>query len=868
MRYSFLLLLTFLFPYISVLSQQTNEAPKITYSGIPHKYEIADIKVTGIENLDPKILVNLSGLRIGQVIPVPGDEITEAIKRYWKHGLFSDVKILADKIQGRKIWLEIRLKERPRLSEINFLGLKKSEVETVSEKVAMMKGSQVTPYAIDRAKKYITDYFVEKGYYNTVVDIVQRDDPNQENHVILDIHVDKKDKVKVNSLVFKGNEVLNSRKLDWAMKKTNEKGKLMDFFRTKKFVEEEFENDLQALIDKYNEYGYRDATIVDKKVIRNDDNTVDIEIDIDEGQKYYFGDITWVGNSVYPSDYLAYKLMIRKGDVFNQQQLSKRLNEDDDAVSNEYMNHGYLFASITPVETGVHNDTIDLEMRVFEGQQARINEVRIKGNTKTHEHVVRREIRTKPGQLFDKSLLIRTVRELAQLGHFDPEKINPEVLPNQEDGTVDLVYNLEEKANDQIELSGGWGAGMFVGSVGLKFSNFSIRNVFNKEAWRPLPTGDGQTLSLRAQTNGKYYQSYSVSFIEPWLGGKRPNSLSVSAYYSIQTGVSRSYYNPYSYNPYSSYGGYGGYGGYGSSYYDRDAIPSQHMKILGASVGYGKRLSWPDDWFSVYFEASYQRYDLKDWKYFIMQNGISNNLSFKAILSRRSIDNPIYTRSGSDFSVGLEITPPYSAFSSKPYDYWETAPQEERYKNIEYHKWTFSGAVFKPLDRGRKLVIMGRVQMGFLGYYNKYLKSPFEKFVVGGDGMSGYNTYGSQTIGVRGYENSSLTPIMYVKDDYGNVRQAYNGNIYTKLTLELRYPITLQPSATVFALVFAEGGNAWSEFENYNPFDLKRSAGVGLRIFLPIFGLMGIDWGYGYDHVPFRPKAGGSQFHFIIGQSF
>jgi outer membrane protein insertion porin family len=860
MRYSFLFLITLLFPYISVLSQ--TETPKISYSSLPKKYEIADIKVTGVgSSLDPKILVNLSGLRVGQVISVPGDEITGAIKRYWKHGLFSDVKIFADKIEGRKIWLEIQLKERPRLSDIKFSGLKKSEVETVSEKVAMMKGTQVTPYAIDRAKKYITDYFVEKGFYNTEVTIVQRDDPGQENHVILDINVNKKDKVKVNSLVFNGNHVLSDGKLNWAMKKTNSKKKMVNFFRTKKFVEDEFENDLQALIDKYNEYGYRDATITDYKITKNEDNTVDITIDLDEGQKYYFGDITWVGNSVYPSDYLSYKLMIQPGDVFNQNYLQKRLIEDDDAVSNEYMNNGYLFASITPVETGVHGDTIDLEMRVYEGQQAVINEVKIKGNTKTHEHVVRREIRTKPGQLFDKSLLIRTVRELAQLGHFDPEKINPEVLPNPEDGTVDIVYNLEEKANDQIELSGGWGAGMFVGSIGLKFSNFSIRNVFNPEAWRPLPTGDGQTLSLRAQTNGKYYQSYSISFIEPWLGGKRPNSLSVSAYYSIQTGVSRSYYNPYSYNPYGGYGG--GYGGYGSNYYDREAVPDQYMKILGASVGYGKRLNWPDDWFSVYFEASYQRYDLKDWNYFIMQNGISNNLSFKAILSRRSIDNPIYTRSGSDFSLGLEITPPYSALSSKPYDYWKTASQQERYKNIEYHKWTFKGAIFKPLDKARKLVIMGRVEAGFLGYYNKYLKSPFEKFVVGGDGMSGYNTYGSQTVGVRGYENSSLTPMAFIDG-----RQAYDGNLYTKVTLELRYPITLQPSATVFALVFAEAGNAWSEFKDYNPFELKRSAGVGLRIFLPIFGLMGIDWGYGYDNVPFRPNAGGSQFHFIIGQSF
>jgi len=857
MRYSFLFLITLLFPYISVLSQ--TEVPKITYSGMPKKYEIADIQVTGVENLDPNILVNLSGLRVGQVVTVPGDEISSAIRRYWKHGLFSDVKILATKIEGRKIYLEIQLKERPRLSEINFLGLKKSDLDAVAEKVDMMKGSQVTPYAIDRAKKYITDYFVDKGFYNTEVTIVQRDDPEQDNHVILDIHVDKKDKVKVRSLVFNGNEILSDKKLNWAMKKTNAKGNVMNFFRTKKFVEEEFEKDLQALIDKYNEYGYRDATIVKQSVTRNDDNTVDIVIDIQEGEKYYFGDITWIGNSVYPSDYLSYKLRIEKGDVFNQNYLQKRLLEDDDAVSNEYMNHGYLFANITPVEVGVRKDTIDVEMRVFEGQQARINEVKIKGNTKTHEQVARREIRTKPGQLFDKSLLIRTVRELAQLGHFDPEKINPEVLPNQEDGTVDIVYNLEEKANDQIELSGGWGAGMFVGSVGLKFTNFSMRNFFKPEAWKPLPTGDGQTLSLRAQTNGKYYQSYSISFIEPWLGGKRPNSLSVSAYYSIQTGVSRSYYNPYSYNPYG--GGYGS--GYNNYYYDRDAVPDQYMKILGTSVGYGKRLNWPDDWFSVYFEASYQRYDLKNWNYFIMQNGISNNLAFKVILSRRSIDNPIYTRSGSDFSLGLEITPPYSSFSSKPYDYWKTASQQERYKNIEYHKWTFKGAIFQPLDANRKLVLMGRVEMGFLGYYNKYLKSPFEKFVVGGDGMSGYNTYGSQTVGVRGYENSSLTPMAFIDG-----RQAYDGNLYTKVTLELRYPITLQPSATVFALVFAEAGNAWSEFSQYNPFQLKRSAGVGLRIFLPIFGLMGIDWGYGYDNVPFRPGAGGSQFHFIIGQSF
>nr|WP_319400049.1 outer membrane protein assembly factor BamA [uncultured Carboxylicivirga sp.] len=843
-HYKYLLILVFLLTTNYIVGQ---EVPNISYSGTPKRYEISSIEVVGVENLDPKILVNISGLRVGQEITVPGDEVSEAIRRYWNHGLFSDVKIRAKHIEGRKIDLEIYLQERPRLSEMTFYGLKKNEIETVKEKVAMMKGSQVTPYLIARAEKYIAGYFHEKGFYNTEVNIVQKDDISQANHVKLEIHVDKKDKVKVNSLIFEGNEVLTDAKLNRAMKKTNAKGKIKNFFRTKKFIKEKYDEDLVAIIDKYNELGHRDARIVSEEVVRNiEENTVDVKIKVEEGNKYYFGDITWVGNTIYLSDYLSYKLRIKKGDVFNQKLLSERLTDDEDAVSNEYMDKGYLFSSINPVEVSVQGDTIDLEMRIYEGQQASINNVIIRGNTKTHEHVVRREIRTKPGQLFSKSELIRTVRELSQLGHFDPENIQPDVQPNQDDGTVDLVYQLEERANDQIELSGGWGAGMFVGSLGLKFTNFSMRNIFNGEAWRPLPTGDGQTLALRAQTNGKYYQSYSISFTEPWLGGKKPNSLSVSMYHSIQTGVSSSYYNPY----YSTGGGYPGYG---------NANTDQHMNISGVSVGFGKRLRWPDDWFTLYTEASYQRYDLLDWNYFIMQNGISNNLNFKVVLSRRSIDNPIYTRRGSDFSVGVEFTPPWSMFSDKDWSN-PNISDEERYQKIEYHKWTFKGAVFKPIDNIEKLVVMGKMEMGYLGYYNKYLQSPFEKFILGGDGMSGYSMYGSETIGLRGYENSSLTPY--------NSSGSYDGNIYNKLTLELRYPLALQPSATVFALGFLEAGNAWSQYEDFNPFELKRSAGVGLRIFLPIFGLMGIDWGYGFDESPYRKNAGGSQFHFVIGQSF
>lgn len=854
-------------------AQNQESVPVISYSGSPRKYEIAEINVTGIQNYDPKILVNLSGLRVGQKLNVPGEEISEAIRKYWEHGLFSDVKIKASKIESGKIWLTIELRERPRLSDINYYGLKKSEIETVSDKVAMMKGSQVTPYLITRSEKYIEDYFVAKGFYNTEVQVVQKDDTTKINHVYLDITVDKKEKVKVSALDFTGNTVFKDGKLNRTMKKTNAKGKVLNFFRTKKFINETYQEDLIAVIDKYNEFGYRDMVVNYDSITRNDNNTVDIKIDIEEGRKYYIGDISWIGNSIYPGEYLGAMLRLEKGDVFNQKLLDERLFQDDDAVHNLYMNNGYLFSNIQPVEVKVYGDTIDLEMRIFEGKQATINNIVINGNTKTHEHVVRREVRTKPGQLFSKQELIRTIRELSQLGHFNPENIQPDVQPNPEDGTVDLVYNLEEKANDQIELSGGWGAGMFVGSLGLKFSNFSIRNMFNKEAWRPLPTGDGQTLSLRAQTNGAYYQSYSFSFTEPWLGGKRPNSLTVSAYRSIQTSVSDNTFS--SFNNYNSYGGSSGYGNNygGRQQVDKSQI-DQHMKISGISVGFGKRLTWPDDWFSIYAELSYQHYDLKDWRYFIMQNGVSQNLHFKVALSRNSIDNPLYTRRGSNFSVGVEFTPPFSLWLDKDYEglhktlnsptateAQRSSAQEQMYDYVEYHKWTTQGSIFTPLDKADKLVLMGKYEMGFVGYYNKFVRTPYEKFILGGDGMSGYNSYGSQTIGLRGYENSSLTP----RNNYGN----YDGNMYNKLTFEMRYPLTLQPSAQVYALAFLEAGNAWSDFKDYSPFDLKRSAGVGVRIFLPIFGLMGIDWGYGFDEVPgAASKVNGSQFHFVIGQQF
>ncbi|ASB48519.1 outer membrane protein assembly factor BamA [Alkalitalea saponilacus] len=839
---------------ILTLNGQTS-TPEISYSGTPRSYTIAGIEVVGDLNNDPQILANLSGLRVGQQITVPGDDITNAIKKYWDYGLFSDVKISAAKIEGRQIWLEIYLQERPRLSEINYTGLRRSEIDAVNDRVAMMRGSQVTPYLVDRAQRFIKSHFVERGFYNTEVSIVQRDDTARVNHVILDVHVDKKERVKVNSLTFEGNEEFTDNRLNRIMKKTNQRRRLRNFFRTKRFIEENYRNDLRAIIEKYNERGYRDAYIVEESVTRADENTVDINIKIEEGDQYYFGNITWIGNTIYPGEYLGHVLRIQKGDIFNQTRLDERLFIDDDAVHNLYMNNGYLFSRIIPVDIRIENDTVDLEMRIFEGDQATINNVIIRGNTKTHEHVIRRELRTKPGELFNKALLIRTVRELAQLGHFDPEKIQPIPLPDPDKGTVDLEYNLEEKANDQIELSGGWGAGMFVGSLGLRFTNFSVRNFFNGEAWRPLPTGDGQTLSLRAQTNGRYYQAYSVSFMEPWLGGSKPNSLSVSLHRSIQTGVSSRY------NMFNMYG----------RQQDPFALrgdDSRHFKTFGISVGLGRRLTWPDDYFVLYNELSYQHYDMKEW-HFLMSNGRANNIKFRSVLSRRSIDNPLYTRSGSDFSLGLEFTPPYSWFSDK--DYSTVTNQQELYRFIEYHKWSFKGSMFKTLDNANKLVIMPRIEAGFLGYYNKHRRSPLEQYTMGGDGMAmNFSYYGSENVGLRGYENNSLTAFSIIPDETqsSGFRQVANANIYNKMTLEMRYPLTLQPSATVYGLVFAEAGNSWAEFTDYNPFQLYRSAGVGLRIFLPMFGLLGIDWGYGFDQNPYNPNANGSNFHFVMGQNF
>jgi len=835
--------------------------PKIEYTLQRKTYEIAGITVTGAESYEDFVLIGFSGLAVGDKIEVPGEQITKSIKRFWKQGLFSDVKIEATKIEGNKIWLNIALKQRPRVSEVVYNGIKKSDKEDLEVKVGISKGSQMTPNLADRAETIVQKYYAEKGYLHTNVKVVQQDDKNLPGYVKVAINVDKKEKTKVNAIYLTGNEALNHNKINHAMKKTNDNN-IINFFRTKKFVEEEYEKDKQAVIEKYNEIGYRDAYIVADSVVTcpDDPTKVDIYMTISEGKKYYIRNVQWVGNTVYPYETLNMVLGIKKGDVYNQKELSKRLNEDDDAVSKMYTDQGYLFFSVDPVEVKIEDDSIDFEMRMYEGKPATINEVNIVGNTRVYEHVVRRELYTKPGQLYSQSDIMRTLRELAQMDHFDQEKIVPDIQPNPEDGTVDITYQLETKSSDQIEFSLGWGATGLVGSLGLKFTNFAIQNLFNKKAYRIVPQGEGQTFQINARTNGVYYTSASMSFMEPWLGGKRPNSLSASIYFASQTGYSQRYINAYNslYSSYSSY--YYSYGSGYSDYYqqlqEQEADPDQYLRTFGASIGYGKRLHWPDDYFTFYGELSYQMYMMKSWPYLLISDGKSHNLAITLNLSRNSIDNPIYTRRGSQFSLSLKITPPWSLMNKKDYSQMSLS---ERYNLLEYHKWKFTGKVFTPLTRDSKLVLMTRAEFGYLGQYNKYAKSPFESFYMGGDGMTSYSSYSTDYIAMRGYSSGSLTP-------YDATTGRNLGYVYNKYTMELRYPISLEQNATIWVLGFAEAGNCWADIKDFNPFDLKRSLGLGVRIYLPMFGLMGIDWGWGFDKINGSDQYGKSQFHFVLGQ--
>ena len=848
--------------------------PEISYAGTPRTCTIGGLAVKGVEGYEDYVLTGLSGLSIGQEISVPGQEITEAVKRYWRHGLFSKVSISADSIVGSKIYLCFNLALRPRVSTINYYGIKKSEREDMEAKLGIMKGSQITPNMIDRAKILAKKYFDDKGYKNAEINIMQRDDVTGKNQVILDVYIDKKDKMKVRYIFIDGNNNLSLSKIKGGLfkkgvfSKTHEAGTLGSFLKSKKFTPERYEKDKQNLIDKYNELGYRDMTIVRDSIINHDENHVNVYIKIDEGQKYYLRNITWVGNTVVSSDYLNMLLGMKSGDVYNQKEMRKRLSEDEDAVGNYYWNNGYLFYNLQPTEVNIVGDSIDVEMRITEGQQAHISHVRIYGNDRLYEDVVRREMKVKPGDLFSKDALMRTAREIASMGFFDPEKVNPDIQPNYEDGTVDINWPLEQKSNDQVEFSLGWGQTGVIGRISLKLNNVSMRNLFGKNSMHRgiMPIGDGEQLALSAQTNGSYYQSYSISYSAPWFGGKRPNAFNIGAYYSKQTDVNSNYYNSSWLNSMYSY--YGGYGSYNNNYYNNYESyldDDKYVQLLGFSVGWGKRLRWPDDYFQLSMSLSYQRYMLRDWQYFIISNGNCNNINLGITLARTSTDNQLFPRRGSEFMASVTLTPPWSAFDNKDYanlakDYNSATYQEEqqeKYRWIEYHKWKFKSKTYTALTNGQKcFVLMTRVEFGILGSYNKDKKSPFETFYVGGDGMSGYSTgYAQETIALRGYENGSLTPYSAL------------GYAYDRFTLELRYPFMLG-NTTIYGLGFLEGGNAWYETKKFNPFDMKRSAGVGVRIFLPMVGLMGIDWAYGFDTALSTGTKGGSQFHFILGQEF
>ena len=792
----------------------------------PRSYTVREVTISGIEHLESFAVMNIAGLEAGRSITVPGDDITQAVQKLWDHGLFSDIRITATRIEGTQIDLDIWLQEPPRLSVLNITGLKRSELNDIEEKISLRSGSTITDNTINNTRDIIRRYFIEKGFFNASVDIRREDDPSLPNRIRLNIEVDKDERVRISDIYLKGNENYSDSRLQRVMKNTKAKN-LRNILKSSKYVGADFREDKESIITFYNEHGFRDATIISDTLYQTSDNRINIALEIDEGNRYYFRNITWVGNTKYPSEFLDHYLDIEKGEIYDPTKLNKRLRQDDDAVSSLYLDDGYLFFSVNAVEVSIDNDSIDLEMRIREGEQARINRVLISGNTKTNERVIRRELRTKPGQLFSKTLLMRSHRELANLGHFDPERLDVNPIPNPADGTVDIEYIVEEKANDQLEISGGWGAGMLIGTLGVRFSNFSARNFLQKDAWRPLPSGDGQTLSLRAQSNGSYYQAYNMTFVEPYLGGTKPNSLSFSIFHTIQT-----------------------------NRYNRNVIKFSSIKISGASLGMGRRLNWPDDYFTLYNEISFQKYDLNDWfGQFMFQDGVSNNLSLRTSFGRNSVDQPIYPRRGNSFNFTLQVTPPYSLLSDS--DYSTMAPSE-KYNWIEYHKWTFRGDWYTSLLGN--LVLSTSAQFGILGHFNSDIgPSPFESFDLGGDGMSGYNLYGRETIGLRGYENGSLTPIR-------NGNKA--GNIYNKFNMELRYPVSTNPSAFIYPLVFVEAGNAWSGFDEFNPFAIKRSAGIGLRAFLPMFGLLGIDWAYGFDKIPGRPEASKGQFHFVLGQQF
>ena len=803
-------------------------------------YVLGGISTKGNQQFTEQSITIFSELVVGQPIKIPGDKLTSAIKKLWNSKLFSDVEVYVTKIDGNTIYLEFEVQELSKLSNVTIEGVKKSKGEELIKDTEFKKGAMLTENLVTTTKNYIKKKYVDKGFLKTKVTINTKIDTTGNNAQKALIVVDKGSKVKIKNLRFHGNDKFSDKRLKKALKKTKQKN-VLRFYKSSKYIEEEYDKDLEKLVEKYREKGFRDAQVLKDSISWNDDNTINLDITVNEGKKYYFGDIEYLGNTVYSDTILKQFLGLSKGDVYNGKLLNERIKgdgtPDSQDITNFYLNNGYLFSSVIPVETKVENDTIDIQIRIREDEPAIIRKITLVGNEVTNDHVLLREMRTMPGSLFSRQDIIRTIREVGQMPFIDAESIVPDVQPNYADKTVDIEYSVVEKGASQIELQGGFGGSTFIGTLGLSFSNFSIKNIFKAKEYRPVPRGDGQSVSLRAQAS-RFSNSYSVSFTEPWFGGKKPKALSFSVYSSTQFG-------------------------YDFSSSRRGSVDkSQKLNIIGASLGLSQRLKWPDDYFTLSTSVSYQRYSLNNYNIggalsFAGGNGTSNNLSLNLNFGRSSAGhNPVFPTLGSTFNIGAKLTAPYSLFNNKDYS---TIESEERFKWLEYYKFNFTGKWYNALmgKPQHELVLMSNVEFGFLGTYNDEIGiSPFERFHVGGDGLSTGRFDGSQTVGLRGYDNNSLSS-----------RQG--GTIYNKFGLELRYPITLKPSASIYVLGFLEGGNAYDGFESYEPFNLKRSAGVGLRIFMPAFGLLGIDFGHGFDDIPNLPgEKSGWQTHFIIGQQF
>jgi outer membrane protein insertion porin family len=867
--------LLFVMLMFSLAAQAQDDPNIINYQNIK-EYEIGGIRIEGTKYLFGDALISLTGLKVGDRIKIPGDAISQAIKKLWKHGLVADASIYNEKIEDGKVYLVILLKERPRMSKFDFTGVNKVQTTDLNEALTLNRGKVLTDAILKNTEKTVKNYFVEKGYFNTEVVINQSPDTILTNHVKLEIKVNKKAKVKVDRLNIIGADLITHQKMKGRMKNTKERVRLsffddilgrifhlnvksfiteskdmsdgtfndylskhvnLNFFKASKFLAADFKEDKLSLITYMNSQGFRDAVIVSDSIYKSAESSISIDIKINEGRKYFFRDITWSGNYVYSDEQLSNVLSIKKGDLYDIEDLNTRLsmNPQGTDITGLYMDDGYLFFNVRPVEVGIVGDSIDIEMRIYEGAQATVSNVVISGNDRTNEHVIRRELRTLPGQKFSRSNIIRDQQQLSQLGYFDPEQINIVPVPNPSDNTVDIKYELVEKPSDQIELSGGWGGIYgFVGTVGLTFNNFSLKNIPHFDKWRPLPVGDGQKLSLRAQANGRIFQSYTLSFSEPWLGGKKPTSFTFSLNSSIQNNDTR-FQAPGSF------------------------------KVHSATVGLGKRLKWPDNYFTLSTSLTYKIYQLQNYAYgsntLNFTTGDANTLLLTLQLARSSIDNPMYPSTGSSLSLTASFTPPFSAWNDIDY---ETAPAEEKYKWVEYTKYMFD--VKHYLSLIGKLVLETSAHFGFMNTYSpgRVEVGPFERFQVGGDGLAGQNfILGTDIIGLRGYENLSIKPEEQYSRGYDGLE---GGIIYSKYAMELRYPITTGQAATIYVFAFGEAGNNWGNYQTFNPFQVYKTAGFGARLFMPAFGLIGLNWGYGFDTLPGAFAPSGMQFHFTIGQ--